>query len=200
MTDTNSGTLWYWQSPQPVSLTQALSFLMSGKPLSTPLTALLYSPQACQFGVVDNQGNILGPDGKAIELQTVFEARAFGEIGELRWLQKHSGQGPAVFLTENKEFQCDGFNQPSPKEFYSTISQTYLLWGKSLNKPDLLPGWSLLAEARIGKLPVPVENLKPSERVQINAREYIAIEKPYGNAFVFEERLINLEVAQNVKK
>ena len=74
-----------------------------------------------------------------------------------------------------------------------TLPQTYLLWGEGTGR-QMSGGWSELGTARIGGLPVPVGNVGRNQRVLLHSVEYI-VEAEHGNAVVFDERLLKLEVA-----
>lgn len=77
----------------------------------------------------------------------------------------------------------------------SHLSQTYLLWGKAIPQVNLKQGWQRLAEARIGKLDVPLsQSLKKNQRVSLHSREYLAEVDEFCNVAVIEERLVKLEV------
>ena len=74
-----------------------------------------------------------------------------------------------------------------------TLPQTYLLWGEGTGRA-VNAGWSELATARIGGLRVPVSNVGKNQRVLLHCVEYI-VEADHGNAVVYDERLVKLEVA-----
>jgi len=156
--------------------------------------ALLYSPSACQFLRLSN-GAFQNSCGKAINhLSDVFEARIFTEHCELRWLNRDAGEGDAVLLTEDPQ-SINGF-QETQQQINDTLTQQYLLWGEPvLNPNNIQDGWQRLAEARIGKLNIPIsEKLNnKKQRVYLKTREYISALE-YGNCAVIEERLLKLEV------
>lgn len=156
--------------------------------------ALLYSPQACQFLRLLN-GEFQDSYGRTVNhLNNVFEARIFTEQCELRWLNRDNGTGDTVLLIENSQ-SINGF-QKAEQEFKGTLDQKYLLWGEPvLNPGGIQDGWQRLAEARIGKLDVPIsEKLSDKkQRVYLHTREYIDTLE-YGNCAVIEERLVKLEV------
>jgi CRISPR-associated protein (TIGR03984 family) len=156
--------------------------------------ALLYSPKQCEFAKLQDR-NLKNPKGGLINLSLVFEARVFNSLAELRWLNKNSGRGQAVLLSEAS---IDHVLDDPIQELHALdrIEQTYMLWGQGIEvNPHPSPsGWSRLTEARIGRLDVPIANLQNQQRVQLIAREYVAEVDEYGNTAVVEERLVKLEV------
>jgi CRISPR-associated protein (TIGR03984 family) len=155
--------------------------------------ALLYSPDSCQFLKLvsndfhDSNGNV------GSNLSHIFEARIFTPDHELRWLNRENGKGDAVFLTEKQqtinsfqEFQC---------QIEDVLLQQYLLWGEPVLDPhNIQEGWQRLAEARIGKLDIPLNQpLERPQRVYLKTREYLNTVDDYGNFGVVEERLVTLE-------
>jgi CRISPR-associated protein (TIGR03984 family) len=154
--------------------------------------ALLYSPTACQFAKLQADGHLADSDGSSIDLSTVFEARVFNSDCELRWLNNSNGKGPAVLLSENSIADYLE-NDSDPLNAISTHPQQYLLWGKGTNC-FTIDGWSILATARIGKLPVPIAGVSTNQQAYLQACEYLSTVGDYGNVAVVEERLIGLEV------
>lgn len=153
--------------------------------------ALLYSPNACQFLRLSH-GVFQDSNGKAVNsLADVFEARIFTKDCELRWLNCDSGTGDAVLLSESQQV----INQFTLLEPISceVLEQQYILWGEKAKKQPPQVGWQRLAEARIGKLDVPID-LEIDDRVYLKTYEYLAVADKYGNFAVIEERLVGLEV------
>jgi CRISPR-associated protein (TIGR03984 family) len=155
---------------------------------------LLYSPQKCELVKLDDSGKWVDSYNRLkFNNLGVFEARFFNPHCELRWVNDADGQGTAVLLSES-ELILTGFEKDS-KEFITVIDQQYLLWGEPAKNPPNADGWQRLAEARIGKLDIPLATaLKPKERVFLTSQEYIAEVDDFGNCAVIDERLINLEV------
>lgn len=123
------------------------------------------------------------------DLDSVYELRAFGADGELRWLHEGAGVGQAVLLSEVEQ---DGLGEPARQAVAEPIEQEYILWGQGTDQAK--PGWSLLSAAQIGSRWAPVEGVPPSTgRVILKAVEYVAV-GDHGNAFVTDERLVGLEV------
>lgn len=154
--------------------------------------ALLYSPTACQFAKLQVDGHLVDSDDSSINLSTVFEARVFNPDYELRWLNNSHGQGTAVLLSENliTDYLESNLETLEP---LSTHPQQYLIWGKRTDR-SASAGWSILAAARIGKLPVPISGITTeAQRAYLKACEYL-VTGEYGNVSVVEERLIKLEV------
>jgi CRISPR-associated protein (TIGR03984 family) len=190
----NEATLFV-STRQKLTLADALSSF--GQVIGAePATALLYSPRRCTLARFTG-GALHGPDGQPVDTAGVFEARVFCETAELRWL---NDPGPeqchrAVILSEkDRTGMLEGWelekNQPRVIE---TLNQTYLLWGEGTGRP-VSNGWSELAMARIGALSVPVANVAENQRVRLRSVEYV-IKAEHGNAVIFDERLVKLEVA-----
>jgi CRISPR-associated protein (TIGR03984 family) len=162
---------------------------------TAPATAILYSPQRCELATLV-AGALRGPTGQPVDTTNVFEARVFCETAELRW---HKDHGPeqchrAVILTEEEQAAILGDWELEKKQPHviSVLKQTYLLWGEGTGRLTG-NGWSELATARIGALAVPVANVGKSQRVLLHTMEYI-VEADHGNAVIFDERLVKLEV------
>ena len=159
--------------------------------------ALLYSPQKCQLAKFKEDGRLYDAYDRVIKVQytsiDIFEARIFNEKGELRWLNRNNGKGDSAFISES-EVVLDSFKPLETKEV-EPLGQQYLLWGEKAKTPSEKAGWQRLAEARIGKLDIPLSTpLKDKNRVFLKSIEYIAEVDKFGNCAVIEERLIKLEV------
>lgn len=159
-------------------------------------TAILYTPRCCELATFA-EGALRASDGQPVDIGTVFEARVFNETAELRWL---NDPGPeqchrSVILTvQDQTGELDGWHHEKRDDVMNTLPQTYLLWGEGTGKL-VSNGWSELATARIGALRVPVGNVVKNERVLLHSVEYI-VEAEHGNAVVFDERLVKLEVGR----
>lgn len=155
--------------------------------------ALLYSPQACGLARLDTDGSLYDARDRAIELTNVFEARIFNGVCELRWLNCLDGSGEAALIAES-ELSAEGFEYIESKSCES-LTQQYLLWGERAKNQPNGEGWQRLAEARIGKLDIPLaDSFKQEQRVYLQTREYLAVADAYGNVAVIEERLEKLEI------
>jgi CRISPR-associated protein (TIGR03984 family) len=157
-------------------------------------TAMLYSPRRCELATIA-KGAWHGWDGQPVDIGSVFEARVFHETAELRWLNDPSPEQchRAVILTEQDVVtKLEGWSCEPRNDVIDTLPQTYLLWGEGTGRP-VSNGWSELAAARIGGLRVPVGNVEKNQRVLLHSVEYI-VEAEHGNAVVFDERLVKLEV------
>lgn len=188
-------TTLFVYSRQGISLSDALAAF--AKVIATnAATAILYSPRRCELATFA-KGTLQGSDGQPVDQGSVFEARVFDETAELRWL---NDPGPeqchrAVILTElDRAGTLDGWQSEQREDVINTIDQTYLLWGEGTGRA-VGNGWSELATARIGAMPVPVSNVARKQRVLLHSVEYI-VEADHGNAVVFDERLRKLEVAR----
>lgn len=158
--------------------------------------ALLYSPQSCQLARLLDGVTLQLSDSSEVDLtgnSSIFEARIFNENCELRWLNRIDGKGDAVLLSELEQ-EIDRFSDSDPIACES-LEQQYLLWGEKAKNPSQNEGWLRLAEARIGKLEVPLEcPMDETQRVYLKTYEYLAAVGQYSNFAVIEERLVNLEV------
>lgn len=160
-------------------------------------TAILYSPRRCDLASLANRA-LFGPDDKPLDIAMVFEARLFNESAELRWLNDPSPEKchRAVILAEsNHSEKLPDWTPGDSPTVIETLPQTYLLWGKGTGRL-MSSGWSELATARIGALPVPAGDVAKNQRVFLHSREYV-VEAEHGNAVVFDERLLKLEVAND---
>lgn len=160
---------------------------------SSQSIALLYSPTCCQFAIVQPNGDLTDANNQSLDLKNVFEARAFNQTCELRWLNELNGKGRAVLISE-QDIAGYLLEHISDLEALDTIAQSYILWGKGVNS-TLNTGWGKLAAARIGSISVPVTDLSTdNQRVYLKSIEYLKEIDDYGNVAVVEERLIGLEV------
>ncbi|MFI6209176.1 CRISPR-associated protein Csx19 [Streptomyces sp. NPDC051041] len=144
--------------------------------------------------------------GADYALDAVFEARAFDQDRELRWLCQAGPIGRAVLLTEDpgKLPPADIFTEPvADLEATTTWPAHYLLWGRPLRGTAT---WTTLHTPQIGTLDVPFPytaataerpGTKTTEhqRLRLAAREYVCVEPVHGNAYVSEERLLRIEPA-----
>lgn len=136
--------------------------------------------------------------GERIDSAGTFEARVFAGDVELRWL---NDPGPrsrhrAVLLAERDLSEI--IHEPAGWKIeqhrcVETLPQTYLLWGQGTGR-FLSAGWSELASARIGSLPIPLAHVDKQARVVLKCVEYLT-QAEHGNVIVFDERLCGLEVA-----
>ncbi|MEZ6141677.1 MAG: CRISPR-associated protein Csx19 [Zavarzinella sp.] len=157
-------------------------------------TAILYSPRRCELATFA-EGALRASDGQRVDIGTVFEARVFSETSELRWLNDPSPAKchQAVILTEHEQSLSDDWKMHQEKTVIEKLDQTYLLWGEGTGRP-VSDGWSELGTARIGALRIPKGNVGKNQRVLLHSVEYI-VEADHGNAVIFDERLLKLEVA-----
>lgn len=159
-------------------------------------TAILHSPRRCELATYA-EGELRASDRQPVDIGTVFEARVFSKTAELRWLNDPSPEQyhRAVILTEQDPTgMLEGWELENDRpSVIATLPQTYLLWGEGTEKP-MSDGWSELATARIGALHVPVGNVGRNQRVLLHSVEYIVAEPEHGNAVVYDERLVKLEV------
>ncbi|EFC81117.1 CRISPR-associated protein Csx19 [Parafrankia sp. EUN1f] len=189
-------------------------------------TALLASAQAYHVArLVEGRPRVLRPatDGGGAEKDlplpatgrsAVFEARLFDGMRELRWLHDRDGLGTAVLLGEDEVCGAGLAKSLPALEAIDTIGTRYLLWGRPVTgtatpagtagEPGT-DGWLVLADARIGLMPVPMGGLEPpdaaragagwarEEHVYLHTVEYVATDDTaHVNAAVVEERLSHL--------
>lgn len=183
--------LYSWVSRSPMSLDQAIQTTQAQQ---MGANALLYSPQSCDLAQVQD-GNVCGSDGQPLTLSHYFEARIFNETCEVRWLNENQGNGFLVILADSDlDLNSETF-EATQTSIQDHLPQTYLLWGTAIANADTQEGWQRLAEARIGKLDVPLsQSLKKDQRVSLQSQEYLAEVDAFGNVAVIEERLVKLEV------
>ncbi|MCS6852476.1 MAG: CRISPR-associated protein Csx19 [Gemmataceae bacterium] len=180
-------------SRERLPLTEALDAFARLTP-GMQATAMLYSPRRCAVALAAD-GAALGPTGQRLDLNGVFEARVFSETAELRWL---NDPGPeqchrAVILAENDcSVHLPGWMAEQRSDVIDTLPQRYFLWGEGTGQTSA-SGWSELSTARIGGFLVPVANVGRNGRVTLLTVEYV-VEAEHGNAIVFDERLLKLEV------
>jgi len=183
----------YGRASDNITLQAALKSCASTLTNGSHGVALLYSPTCCQFAKVQSNGDVTDSNNESLALKNVFEARAFNETCELRWLNELDGQGRAVLISSQQDIIGYLSESLSVLEELDTIKQTYILWGKGV-KTISIGGWGKLAAARIGSLSVPVTGLTTNKQVYLNSIEYLQEIDEYGNVAVVEERLIGLEV------
>jgi len=170
-------------------------------------TVLMLSTKACRVAYVDSlprNGRFNGGDESV-----PFEARAFNEDYELRWVatpdgfdpEEHDSKGEAVLLTEKKlDLPTKKLDLPTNSwdetqtPFVEKNEVSYILWGK-LCKTDSPAECLSMYDHRVGKFELPraacgkeVSEEKP--RPAILTLEYIATDDEHGNCAVIAERLI----------
>lgn len=126
--------------------------------------------------------------GKGSDLTDVYEARIFSRYGELRWWNDpRRGIGRAAYVSEGEGPAWDAVDG---RELTRLDENMYVLWGRSAGPSQ--GGWTVLHEARIGSLEVPVEVRGPGCRVGLKSIEYVGFDEQ-GNARVLEERYLGFE-------
>ncbi|WP_045442558.1 CRISPR-associated protein Csx19 [Picosynechococcus sp. NKBG042902] len=182
--------LYRYTSKNNLTLSEAIA---AGSDYLEKAIALLYSPEGCTIAQLNN-GQLQNSEGKILEdIKHVFEARIFNEQSELRWLNQALVSGQAVFISE-QSLNLNNFDAQASLNS-EALEQKYLLWGEKVNNKPSAAGWLRLAEARIGKLDIPLaDSVAKDQRVYLITNEYIAPEEVYGNYGAIEERLVKLEV------
>lgn len=157
--------------------------------------AIAYTPAACVLARTDG-GALRDSAGREVPADT-FELRCFSSQGELRWLHEEDGLGAAVLVTPDEALPATaadaGFAPLPSVTCCGTIEHDYVLWGTATGRP-VAPGWSEVAEPRIGSLTVPVEGLPERGRAAIAAVEHLRIEDEHGNVGVADELLVGLHI------
>jgi len=129
-----------------------------------------------------------GARGRDLDLEGVFDARVFTPGHELRWTWTEAG-GRALLLSES------GAGLPGWErvelEAEALGPTTYLLLGE-LEGP-VGAGWSRLTSGRTRVIEVPIA--ATTRRLLLRALEYVAVDPEHGNAYVCEERLLELAFA-----
>ncbi|GHJ35476.1 CRISPR-associated protein Csx19 [Streptomyces sp. TS71-3] len=170
----------------------------------TEAVAFLSAPH--QHKVVHvHGGRCHAADGEVHTLDAVFEARAFDEDKELRWLCQTGTTGRAVLLTEDPAELPDAAAFPeqlTPLTAHTTMKAHYLLWGRPLRGTST---WTTLHTPQIGTLDVPFpyptgaegDDSADQQRLSLATREYVCVDSRHGNAYVGEERLLRIEAASH---
>lgn len=196
---TQETTLFRYRASEPMTLMAAIAACQ--KALEGAI-ALLYSPQSCTLARLASDGTLRdASDGeafqgdRAITVTNVFEARLFNAVCELRWLNRLAGVGDAALIAEAAQPSLTGFVATDPQAC-EALSQQYLLWGELARSQPNVDSWRRLADARIGKLDIPMtQKFTQDQRVYLKTHEYLAPADDYGNMAVIEERLVKLEIA-----
>lgn len=160
-------------------------------------TALLSTPAAYRVAQVTDDGVCITADGP-VELADVFEARVFTAERELRWVRRGAG-GQGVVLWEEPTGRPTPTDTDTDTDTDQRTSQDglephdveYLLWGTIAAPAGEPSGWTTLRSENVGTLRIPGSwPGSAGSRLVLTAREYLALDGPYGNAYVFDERLI----------
>ena len=189
---TQETTLYRYRADGQMSLMAAIA---SCQEALEGAIALLYSPQSCTMARLAPDGTLRDAGDRAVDLTSVFEARLFNPLCELRWLNRLAGMGDAALISEAAQNSLTGFAAKDPQTC-EPLPQQYLLWGeRARNTKAESNAWQRLADARIGKLDIPLDQeFTQDQRVYLRTREYLDAVDDYGNMAVIEERLVNLEV------
>lgn len=153
-----------------------------------PARILYYAPGACGFVWLDDAA--LPP--------ATFEARIFCREAELRWLRDPSGQGAGevVILAGTPLPETAGLETVGglPVAVHA-VARTYILWGRGTGQRHPSDRYSTLGAAQIGVRDIPLSGVPAGRSVALTAVEYVAEDGEHGNAFVFDERLTGLALA-----
>ncbi|HEY3379383.1 MAG TPA: CRISPR-associated protein Csx19 [Armatimonadota bacterium] len=156
----------------------------------TQAVALLATPHTWYIAAVEHGKYTVSSQHKPFDPLQVYEARIFTKDSELRWTNDNGGYAVAI-AEENTYLPADWACCQMSARLVETIAHRYLLWGQGTGE-DPLPGWSRLAESRIGSLDIPYTNITEKQYAQLTTCEYLAVVDDYGNVAAVEERLIEL--------
>ena len=189
---TQETTLYRYRADKQMFLTDAISACQE---VLEGAISLLYSPQRCILARLASDGTLRNANGHTIDLTSVFEARLFSEGCELRWLNRRAGVGDVALISEAAQESLTGF-AAIDSQICEPLPQRYLLWGERARSQPSVDDWRRLADARIGKLDIPLaQSFGQEQRVYLKTSEYLAVADDYGNMAVIEERFVKLEVA-----
>jgi CRISPR-associated protein (TIGR03984 family) len=162
--------------------------------------AMFYSPRRCFLARVANDKTITAsskddPPAPFLDLSTIFEARVFNHVSEMRWLNDPKGNHTTAVLSET-ELSFAGKTSVEESGIVGCLSNEYLLWGKNA---ELEPteqktnSWTKFATARTGAFYVPIELLTEQEYAQFTAIEYLKeYEEHDSNVAIVDERLTGI--------
>lgn len=177
-------TTLYWRAANNVQLADALAIAALPGAVALLSTPTDYHVAGC------HDGQPRTPDGP-VDLDRVYHCRTFTRYAELRWQQTSAEYGRAVALAEDPARLPTTFGHDTGElPVAETIGAEYLLWGTVLAPPD--DGWTATATSRVGTLRFPASGVA-GHRLRLNSVEYVAIEPEHGNAYVAEERLVDID-------
>ena len=187
--------LHYWHCNQ-ITATTAIDACQKLLNAGQSAIGLFYSPDTCRLVRITGSAIAAAPNVDC-NLSHVFELRVFNEAFELRWLHEQSGNGRAVIVTEDDELSpaVGTWSKPSSTKVERQTAHAYQLWGKLLSEDN---GWSILTDAQIGELRVPLSGLTKDQRISLTAVEYLGVGDDDGNMIVVEERLTGLKAVDKV--
>ena len=184
-------TLRTWRPQGAVSLAEALSVFARAAAVRS--RALLYAPAACEFAWIAPDGKPeFAPASRLGRLDTVFEARAFCDAAELRWVRTGAGRGDAALLSEGT-LEVAWPERSTLAVEKLDLARGGILWGRFHGK-QAGADWVELAEARIGCLAVPWDaaaDAKSTPWFRLTSVEYAA-PMTDGNMSVIAERLTGI--------
>ncbi len=125
-------------------------------------------------------------DGRAVDLQRIFEFRLFNEAVDMRWRRRGSG-GEYVLLRE----------AAGEEQTHWRRETQYLLWGERDRKQPGNDGWVRLSSAQVGGIMVPLRAEGGARRIVLRACEYFAAFED-GNIGFVAERLLDLAPAGSI--
>jgi CRISPR-associated protein (TIGR03984 family) len=196
-----SSTLSFDEGQLELRAWSATDLSLSGAIALTPHEScgITWSPNEVLLSRVVN-GVAIGENGAGINLDGCFEARIFGEWGEIRWLSQF---GPTTTVAVGLDIPGVPLNgkEVQSRLALGSIAVSHLVWGTTLANDDAnddAEGWSTTAEHRIGTLRIPCSSSGERERIALDSVEYISQDE-HGNAVVMEELLKGFRVVTQEK-
>ena len=149
-------------------------------------TLIAWSPSEVIIGrLTDTQ--ILDSEGHLVNLDDVYEVRAFSQERDIRWTASLGG-GDLVVISEDQLDDVGGENVDRASFSSKILGVTYVVVGEKFERDDT---WTYLSAANVGSIAVPVSG--EGRRVMVESVEYVACDQD-GNADVTEERIFALSM------
>jgi len=193
--DNNCSTTIYRHFAEELPAEEALSFAAS---LKEGAAFLIYSPEWCGFGVLDEKGApLLRTKDGFKQIDDFFELRLFTSRFEFRWVREYGDleKGKAVLLTEEAGLKpLDGHFSSVEKPDCFIREGRYLLWGAA-KRPVSFSGcdWTEMFEHRIGFMDLPLPFPGENTHCFLRYMEYFDRDE-FWNLRFMGERLLGIEV------
>lgn len=196
----NASVLFSWRNKGKTITDAISSFFSIQENGDEPDTyVLLYAPDKCFIGRCEQNRSFTVSSGKEAapqslskdDLKSVFEARVFNQVSELRWLNSFDGQHTTAILAE-QPLSFDGATLTAEERIIRTLPRHYLLWGLRTDTDNVRSNWTQFATARIGSYFVPITLDANHKHARFTAVEYFR-EYEDGNVAIADERLTGIE-------
>ncbi len=161
-----------WRRAEGLSLAEALEAGASLLTAGGPALALILTPRRCHLARLE-RGRPVAPGLDGGELDSAFEARAFGSAGELRWVHTGGELGIAHLLGERQLPRLGEGDEEGVVRALRRLPSRYLLWGQRAEEEVVPAGWVRWREARVRGLLLPAEVAPASGRAWLHGREYV---------------------------